>query len=829
MNSSIIRNHQLLVNGQPFYLRGGEVQYFRLRIDDWSDRLKKAKEGGLNTISSYMPWYFHEPREGEVDLNGRTQPETNLARFLELAAELDLKVIARPGPFINSELRCGGFPEWLFRNYPETMSRRADGQLAPGRPLPAEGEPLYRQYVRKWYKAIVPLIARYDIHNGGPVILFQPDNELSAAWSFGLLNSLCDPTILKESWPRWLQETYKDIETVSDRHKKKYKSFDQVLPPRSFASTPAEKLCLDWLNFKRWFFADWGATLARWAMEDGIKVPFIFNEPVAGFYEHGDHAGFGAALKRMGISGATACHTYSPLVIDLEGATNISMAVALTRSSLWGGPPLAVEVNTTWYIPRLSRSEINWDPLMRLGLGSGLTGSVIYPYTAGRGTLQDVIDGPEYWDTSAIDVEGNISGGFLALQRFNRFVQTWENEIVNSELACDLSIAYSPSQRLLDFLGAPPLLDGRLNADALPGGESFSAEPVLNRSSGSPSHDWLDGYEGVSKQTVTAEAGLWKKTKEAALLLTRLNLAYDLREITNPHRPPGEGWILSACTGCMEKEAMDYLLAHLDNGGGVFFFPTIPVFDLDGRQDQRLADRLGVRLTNQIRPAGGNLIDYGTRLIDFGAGDQTGVNGWIFVHEFSSVGKVLSKYQGQPVIASSVLDKGQAVVGGLDISFTNVSGLRLWQQIFQNIMNIRPAVTVTGNYCHTLLRRGVDCDILTVMNLTGRKGPTMIHFRERNISFEIDLQPHEARCLVLGVDLAGKTQRLIYTTSEIIGLDADRRNLELYGREGTTGELAFARPVTALLDDRPITATPAQGGYYVLRYDHGCRPRHIQL
>ena len=150
-------------------------------------------DGGLNTVSSYMPWYWHEPEEGQVDLDGRTRPEMSLRLFMDLVAETGLKLIARPGPFVNSELRCGGFPEWLFRDYPATLSRRSDGQIATGRPIPAEGEPIYRRFVRQWYRRIVPLLAEYDIHNGGPVILFQPDNELSAAWSYGLLNSLYDP------------------------------------------------------------------------------------------------------------------------------------------------------------------------------------------------------------------------------------------------------------------------------------------------------------------------------------------------------------------------------------------------------------------------------------------------------------------------------------------------------------------------------------------------------------------------------------------------------------------------------------------------------------
>ena len=57
--------------------------------------------------------------------------------------EQDLKVIAKPGPFpfINSELSYGGFPEWIFKNYPEAISQKANDQQTTVGPIPAEGSP----------------------------------------------------------------------------------------------------------------------------------------------------------------------------------------------------------------------------------------------------------------------------------------------------------------------------------------------------------------------------------------------------------------------------------------------------------------------------------------------------------------------------------------------------------------------------------------------------------------------------------------------------------------------------------------------------------------
>lgn len=47
----------------------------------------------------------------------------NLTQFLEIAAEEDLYVILRPGPYICAERDNGGFPVWLYSKYPKIVLR----------------------------------------------------------------------------------------------------------------------------------------------------------------------------------------------------------------------------------------------------------------------------------------------------------------------------------------------------------------------------------------------------------------------------------------------------------------------------------------------------------------------------------------------------------------------------------------------------------------------------------------------------------------------------------------------------------------------------------
>ena len=102
------------LNGEEQFLVSGEFQYFRVPMEDWRRRMLLLKEAGGNCLATYVPWLIHEPVEGTIlfdDVSYRS-----LTSFLELAREMGLAVILRPGPYVCSELICGGYPLWLIEN-----------------------------------------------------------------------------------------------------------------------------------------------------------------------------------------------------------------------------------------------------------------------------------------------------------------------------------------------------------------------------------------------------------------------------------------------------------------------------------------------------------------------------------------------------------------------------------------------------------------------------------------------------------------------------------------------------------------------------------------
>jgi len=88
---------ELHVDGKPFFIHSAAFFYYRIPVDQWQHLLRVYHSYGINTIDLYIPWNWHEPREGEIDFDGHTNPRRNLRALLALIEHQNLRLIARPG------------------------------------------------------------------------------------------------------------------------------------------------------------------------------------------------------------------------------------------------------------------------------------------------------------------------------------------------------------------------------------------------------------------------------------------------------------------------------------------------------------------------------------------------------------------------------------------------------------------------------------------------------------------------------------------------------------------------------------------------------------
>ncbi|MEM8738106.1 MAG: beta-galactosidase [Planctomycetota bacterium] len=109
---------KITYDGQSFsldhrriWLVSGAIHYPRIARGLWRDRIRAAKQAGLNCIETYAFWNAHEPEPGRFDFTGNL----DVRRFVEIVAEEGMFCIFRPGPYICAEWDNGGLPAWLHR------------------------------------------------------------------------------------------------------------------------------------------------------------------------------------------------------------------------------------------------------------------------------------------------------------------------------------------------------------------------------------------------------------------------------------------------------------------------------------------------------------------------------------------------------------------------------------------------------------------------------------------------------------------------------------------------------------------------------------------
>jgi hypothetical protein len=165
---------ELRVDGSPFFIHSATFFYYRIPRDQWQALLRIYRAAGINTIDLYIPWNWHEPKEGEFDFDGHSNPRRDLRALLAIIANEGFKLIARPGPEILNEWRHGGYPGWLLER-PEYKMNRVDwieGQYPPLDSLNARDAEAAAQgwlqnathmsHAREWLTAVARELALYS-------------------------------------------------------------------------------------------------------------------------------------------------------------------------------------------------------------------------------------------------------------------------------------------------------------------------------------------------------------------------------------------------------------------------------------------------------------------------------------------------------------------------------------------------------------------------------------------------------------------------------------------------------------------------------------------
>ncbi len=256
----------LRIDGTPTFLYGGDLHYFRVRDKDfdatktqamWAATLDAMQAAGMNLVTTYVPWDYHNPGPGQFDFSGAR----DVGAFLKMACERGMHVVYKPGPLITAEWprgfgTFGAVPLWWKQAHPEALVRDTKGTLWTYSPTGDEDQrqpsylhPTYLAAVKEWYAAA---LAPAKPYLGGCIVAVQVDNETNMYWGdrFGGVD-YSDPAMA--AYRDFLAAKYGDIAQLNARYGTKHAAFTDVLPPGQAPGSGQD----EWT--KNPWYADWYA------------------------------------------------------------------------------------------------------------------------------------------------------------------------------------------------------------------------------------------------------------------------------------------------------------------------------------------------------------------------------------------------------------------------------------------------------------------------------------------------------------------------------------------------------------------------------------------
>jgi len=325
MTEFTIKAGQFYLDDQPVLIQAGEVHYFRIPREAWRHRLELLKSAGFNALATYIPWLWHQPEEGVSDFDGRSHPLRDLAGFLDLAAEMGLWIIARPGPYIMAETINEGIPPWVFASYPQAAFISQDGKPQN---IASYLHPDFLACVQGWYRAVFEVLAPRQVTRGGRILLIQLDNEMGMIqWVRNMLD--INPDTLRR-FARYVQESYGaqlrqryPAEPLEDLLR------DGITNPQS---EQACKVVEDYRRFYRLYLRDYALFLRREAARRGMETPPVIN--IHGFMRGGKTfpIGLSQLIEVMRLDGMLSATDVYPLFIGEGNFHQLLMVNEMTRA-----------------------------------------------------------------------------------------------------------------------------------------------------------------------------------------------------------------------------------------------------------------------------------------------------------------------------------------------------------------------------------------------------------------------------------------------------------------------------------------------------------------
>lgn len=279
----------ILVDGELIPLWAASVHYWHLDPAEWRACLTAVRELGFRLVDTYVPWGVHETGPGTFDLGA--DPRKDVVRFLEIAREVGLYAIVRPGPHINGELTYFGIPERVVWD-PACQARGPTGSpvmlpMVPfAFPVPSYASHAFHDEAARWFDKLGAVLAPL-VYPAGNIVMVQVDNEGALYFRDGAYDQDWHPDAIA-LYRQFLRDKYKTLTGLAaaygfEEGQEGALRFGDIEPPARFdATTPAELARhVDWEEFHEVMLADSMTRMSEALAAAGIRgIPRSHNFPL---------------------------------------------------------------------------------------------------------------------------------------------------------------------------------------------------------------------------------------------------------------------------------------------------------------------------------------------------------------------------------------------------------------------------------------------------------------------------------------------------------------------------------------------------------------------
>jgi beta-galactosidase len=514
-----------------------EIHYWRIPPTTWDERLKQIRDANIVTVSTYVPWNFHEYEVGKYDLTGETNPRRNLEGFLRLCEEVDLNVIIKPGPYINAEWNGWGYPyrmlttdEMLVKGpNGKSVGYGVQGFWAEAYKqkstvgFPAYHHPEHLAEVGRWYDALCSVIRKHTIDNGGCIVLIQTDNEICHHFIYGAYQLDYNPATI-ELYRSWLEKRYGSLDRLNEIYQTRYGDFAEIEPPQK-QMTDAKQLpyYFDWARWREFILVEYISVLHGMFRERGINLPILAN--VIG-YGVQNYRKFTEASDILGQGFHQSSYPGSYL-IDLWKYNDATTSIS------WSGEFMS----GTWHPSKSVKVlDIAEEFQMVTALAYEVKGFVLYMFVD-----RDI------WRDGAIGVDGEIRSKYYLFKKMGRIMKD-DNPIKYRRLT-DVALLHYRPYYWASYLGISGL---RHNNAAI---HSY----------------YRSGF-------------FW--------YLQSRDVDFDITEVGNVSNYK---LVFALLGDFMDAEDAKKLLSYVKDGGTLVILPHVPSIDLDGLQMNEFRTVVGIK------------------------------------------------------------------------------------------------------------------------------------------------------------------------------------------------------------------------------------------